>query len=178
MSKRRKLKKVERDSAAINRTGGRPIGIGSDNWPHAWNPETEEDQPMVHLLTIATEDIDADVRDSVVALALFMSSPEMPFYFDDPTADFVVIQLTQEDIDRGELDVPELAAPALEATGLEVLDSSTSGMTFAGGEPVCIQEEGSPDGFVLQFDDRFLNVNLGDSGRLYMYTSWAYWDCY
>ena len=178
MSRQRAMKKTERDPKAINRIGGAPIGIGKDNWPTIRNPNTDEMQPMIHVLTVETADLDIEISDDVAALALFVSSAEMPFYFSDPTADYEVVQLSQKDIERGELEGPELPESPLEATGLEILEKSPSSASFAGGKPRCIQSEGQQKGFVLQFDSQFIYLNLGDGGRLYMYDDWAFWDCY
>lgn len=54
---------------------------------------------------------------------------------------------------------------------------------YAGGIPITIQE---PDAFntfsygpfIMQINERLVNVNLGDSGNMYLFAGGSYWDCY
>lgn len=163
----------------INRFGGHPLGVGVEDWPMLYHPETEEEQPMLHVLTVDARELELAVPSSIRALALFASSAEMPLYFDDPTADYAVVPLTQEAIDKGELPGPELLEPMLDAGVLEFQPQTqrVRGMTFTGGTPRFIQSDDGPSpDFVLQFDERLIPLNLGDSGALYMYTTWAMWE--
>lgn len=178
MSVRRPLKKAERKTESINRFGGAPIGVGVDEWATIRNPSTGESQPMIHVLTVATSDLDVEVGDDIAALALFASSAEMPLYFDDPTCDYRVVQLTKRAVERGELEGPELPEPELEPRGLEIGTGTADSLTYVGGEPETIQEPLPANGFVLQMDSYFSGLNLGDSGGLYMFTDWAMWDCH
>lgn len=166
----------------LNRIGGHPIGIGLDNWPRIFNPATQTDQPMIHVLTVDARAVGAAVPDSVLALALFVSSADEPFYFDDPTSDYAVVPLRQPDIAAGELPAPDLPEHPLPAAVLELKPGRGSGRSYAGGRPRWIQShlhdgEDTPDDFVLQFDTSLVRINLGDSGVCYMFTGWAMWEC-
>jgi len=160
----------------INRYGGRPIGIPTSGWPTIYNPETEAEQNMLHVLTLDTRDLGITRWDG--ALAVFASSTEMPLYFDDPTCDFEVVQISRAALAGGVHRAPSLPERPLKAGVLEVRPaSSVSGMTFVGGRPRYIQSDDSgDDDFVLQLGDGFLPLNLGDSGALYVFESWAMWE--
>jgi len=46
------------------------------------------------------------------------------------------------------------------------------------GEPIWIQEPEDLGDFYMQFDDRFGDMNLGDSGVMYVFAQDAFWQCY
>lgn len=39
-------------------------------------------------------------------------------------------------------------------------------------------DEGGEAGFLMQFDESFVPMNMGDSGVMYVYTDAAFWQCY
>jgi hypothetical protein len=46
------------------------------------------------------------------------------------------------------------------------------------GKPSWIQSPAWGKGpFLMQFDERFLDVNLGDKGRTYVFEDTAFWQC-
>ena len=47
----------------------------------------------------------------------------------------------------------------------------------AGGLPLWIQGEDHVGDFLLQFDDGFVDVNLGDAGVMYVFTDRQFWQC-
>ncbi|MDX1902708.1 MAG: toxin-antitoxin system YwqK family antitoxin [Thermonemataceae bacterium] len=46
------------------------------------------------------------------------------------------------------------------------------------GEPIWLQGDEYEGNFLLQFDERFGDVNLGDSGVMYVFENTAFWQCY
>ncbi len=47
------------------------------------------------------------------------------------------------------------------------------------GDPIWLQSnDGGPNGFIMQFDEKFIDINLGDSGIMYVYNDYAFWQCY
>jgi hypothetical protein len=47
------------------------------------------------------------------------------------------------------------------------------------GKPIWIQEqEDGGTGFVMQLDEGFVDVNLGDMGVLYVYEDGGFWQCH
>jgi len=48
-----------------------------------------------------------------------------------------------------------------------------------GGNPQWLQyNEGDEFSFIMQFDEGFADVNLGDCGLMYVYTDDAFWQCH
>jgi hypothetical protein len=170
----------------INRIGGRPLGVDHKNWPMIFNPNILKKQPMIHVLTIDARALQVPIAKSIRALALFVSSAEMPFYCGDRTSDYKVLALTDKEIARGELEGPTHPEEEEEPLPAGVLcfepsTSESNSRSFSGKEPKWIQprsERNSNRGFVLQFDSWLVPLNLGDSGVLYMFDTWAYWECY
>lgn len=160
----------------INRLGGSPIGISQDQWPTIWDEMEDMEVPMVHVLTIDANSIGYSTQPGIRAFALFASNADMFIYMDDPTADLEVVALTQQALDKGELeagpDVDLLPSYTL------ILEHTTEGLKTdqAGGKPSWIQDEGPEQGLILQGSDDLLGLNLGDCGQLYMYENWAMWQ--
>ena len=160
----------------LSRFGGLPPGLRDGRWPLFYNPELDEALPGTHVLTIETRSLELEVAPEVVALSLFISDPEMPWFFDDPTADLQVIALTADDLNAG-VSAPQDVSSL--PTGLLHFDPPAGGASFVGGIAKYLQQDRptSPEpGFVLQCRANELNINLGDSGLLFMFTSWAMWE--
>lgn len=66
-----------------------------------------------------------------------------------------------------------------EATRTELARLAANLPGRVGGHPLWIQSEERGAGeFVLQCDERLASINLGDMGRLYVFTDTAFWQCY
>ncbi len=48
----------------------------------------------------------------------------------------------------------------------------------AGGEPLWLQGEEYGGEFLLQFDEGFANVNLGDCGIMFVFSDEQFWQCH
>ena len=48
----------------------------------------------------------------------------------------------------------------------------------AGGSPIWLQGDEHDGDFLLQFDESFANVNLGDCGVMYVFTDTQFWQCH
>jgi hypothetical protein len=47
------------------------------------------------------------------------------------------------------------------------------------GSPLWLQSDEDPGSdFLLQFDESFVDVNLGDAGVMYVFVSTAFWQCH
>ena len=47
------------------------------------------------------------------------------------------------------------------------------------GEPLWLQgDEGGGAGFIMQFDESFVDINLGDMGIMYVFTDGGFWQCH
>lgn len=130
------------------------------------------------MLTIEAKPLELEVSSEIVALSLFISDPELPWYFDDPTSDLKVISLTSADLQAGPPSAPQGAA-RLSPELLRFEEAQPQDVSFVGGIAKYIQQDRptQPEpGFVLQCSAYDLRVNLGDSGVLFMFTTWPMWE--
>lgn len=167
--------------AQRSRVGGLPPGIQPRRWPSFYDPERQTSPLGTHLLTVDASELEIAAAPGVLAYSLFMSEPQLPRYFDDPTADFKVVALTAKDLKAQDFSGLELPAP-LRAGALRfdpVPEGEPLRLCYSGGFPRFIHEPWEqrpwPD-FILMIDDYFMDINLGDSGRLSMFTTWAMWE--
>ena len=78
------------------------------------------------------------------------------------------------DIER---DAPELAKPL--KGKLQDLHTVIYQLPIRiGGNPIWLQENEGATGFIMQFDEEFVSMNMGDSGVMYLYEANGFWQCY
>jgi hypothetical protein len=187
-------------SDALHRVGGLPPGGGELKWP------LKNGMPMVHLLTLdlaAMPELRERVTkwksvppEEVRTVSLFLHSPKhndanMPFT-DESAVIFVGERFARETAQApaGAEVLPEepLAAIRIEVPAPLYMAGWTGGKKLKGalgklsvcvaGGPHWIQDPQPGKGpFVMQFDERFVDVNLGDKGRMYVYADTAFWQC-
>jgi len=182
---------------SVKRIAGIPIGVTPATWPHF------EGTPMQHALTLDLAALPA-VRTGQLtnarAVALFVSDFWDNEAFQPHTQESAVIRLSEEDIQQGEPDdilnqskseaytyqvepvtIPlslfnhfeETQQPAA-LTELKNLLYSTS---YAGGQALWMQDNEHQGHFLCQFDEIFVEMNLGDAGIMYMFVDTAFWQC-
>lgn len=180
---------------AIRRAGGRPIGVDEHTRPR------HRGQFMQHLLTIDLDEVPqvrtrsglADAR----ALAVFIGDADDNNAWHPDTDETAVLALTDHDLARGEWDGPEIADPPARSFDLYPLD--VPARTFAadlgadshdrklwklrvmmmsvgrvGGPVLHWSGDTDTDGFVMQFHEEVVDVNLGDGGTMHVFTNVAY----
>lgn len=154
--------------------GGLPPDIGLESWPRF------EGELMTHVLTIAFADVPdfADARSAGVSVFLSTANHHKAFApYSDHAA---VIRLTAEQLasraSRPEGEVLEI----LDAYPIEWAehDGDSPPWSFAGGSPRWIQAPQWAGPFVGQFVEELIDVNLGDSGALYIFGDTAFMQCY
>lgn len=193
------LRRVDSTSSpTLNRIAGSPAGIGSDRWP------TLDDEPMRHLLTLdlATVPEVAARLPGQRTLSLFCLDPEENEAFEPFNEEAAIVLSTEEQVARGVLYEPEGAEWDTEPSAFEVVSLSVPGSIFtefadevpeehrelrelvyrlhgrAGGEPIWLQSAEHEGTFVLQFDEEFVPMNLGDGGIMYVFADAAFWQCH
>ena len=76
------------------------------------------------------------------------------------------------------VDVPEAVFDNWENNeSLAELFEAVHNSAYAGGKPTWLQGEGYEGHFIFQFDEKLIEVNLGDSGVMYVFTNTAFWQC-
>jgi hypothetical protein len=184
---------------SVARIGGKPIGITPDTWP------LFDGKPMEHLITLDLAELPelktgalADAR----AVALFIGDRMENEAYEPGTKETSIIVLSQDDIDKGEpptslresgepasrYEVTPVRVPASvfddpheeeEESPLHELRSAIySSSCYAGGKPLWLQFAEHEGHFLFQFDESFIDVNLGDAGVMYVFTDTAFWQCH
>ncbi|MCH9688906.1 MAG: hypothetical protein K0V04_46160 [Deltaproteobacteria bacterium] len=146
---------------------------------------THDGEPLSHILTLDLQEAPelGALYPGKRALSLFLRSPGRGTFNDEG-----VVVLTAEPGARGQgskpfalvaLDVPTSVfssrARKAEIKQLRGLLFNRAG--YALGEPMWIQSSDPQGQFLFQFDDHF-DVNLGDSGEMYVWSSGTSWQCY
>lgn len=76
------------------------------------------------------------------------------------------------------VDVPEAVFDDWENNeSLEELFEAVHNSAYADGKPTWLQGEGYEGHFIFQFDAKLIEVNLGDSGVMFVFTNTAFWQC-
>lgn len=182
--------------SSVARVGGDPIGIDETDWP------TCEDEPMDHLVTLDLEQMPALCVGPLAAaraVSLFISDRTFNEAFMPDNDEATIVVLTAADVGRGAVPPARPAeepAAALEVTAVEVPPGVFSAgepgepklaalwaelydaSAYAGGQPMWLQSPEHEGHFILQFDEAFIDVNLGDAGVMYAFADTAFWQCH
>lgn len=176
--------------AGNGRIGGLPLGVKTKKWP------TYDDEPMVHLFTI-------DLRELPEAkkrwpkhdhLCFFIWNPDENEAF-EPDSGQTAVLFTTGDEEHDAPDGAEIrpkqgyAVKAAEVdpaiydsepdtdeweTLMDLMDHDLRIL----GRPVWVQDDEDVGGYVGQFSESFVDVNLGDAGTMYLFQKDAFWQCH
>jgi hypothetical protein len=182
---------------SVKRIGGAPIGVTPATWPHF------NGTPMQHVLTLdlaALPALHVGELANVRAAALFISHFEDNQAFRPQTPESAVILLSEDDIQQGEpneilnqhhsepqsYQVQPVTIPIglfnhlgkTEKPGtLRELQDLLYTSSYAAGKPLWMQGNEHDGHFLCQFDETFIEMNLGDAGIMYIFTDTAFWQC-
>jgi antitoxin component YwqK of YwqJK toxin-antitoxin module len=175
----------------LNRVYGAAPGVGADRWP------MHRDEPMHHLFTLDLQtmpELATQIGQDARTLSLFISDPGDNEAYSYDTDETAVVISTQAQIDA-EPAPPDGAPLDAEPNGFEVLavdvdpglwdgDSELRRAIYGAnarvlGEPIWLQDdEGGGGEFYMQFDEGFVDINLGDCGVMYVFDDAAFWQCH
>jgi antitoxin component YwqK of YwqJK toxin-antitoxin module len=174
----------------LNRIGGLPPGVTADEWP------THGDEPMVHLFTLDLATM-PELRRQLGGkrtFSFFMASPEMNEAYEPGNDQTAVVtcddaQVGTEGVapeDAVVRDVQyfepvrvEVPSHVFFAEGGELHKAIYGAHARVLGDPIWLQSEEDGGGtFVMQLDEGFVDVNLGDLGVLYVYDDGGFWQCH
>lgn len=184
-------------ASSVKRIGGVPIGVTPATWPHF------NGTPMQHVLTldlVALPALRVGELANVRAVALFISHFENNQAFQPHTPESAVMLLSENDIQQGEpneilnqhnsetqsYQVQPVTIPVsffnhlgkTEKPGaLRELQDLLYTSAYAGGKPLWMQGNEHDGHFLCQFDETFIEMNLGDAGIMYVFTDTAFWQC-
>jgi len=174
----------------LNRIGGLPPGVPADEWP------TCGDEPMVHLFTLDLATM-PELRQQLGGkrtFSFFMASPEMNEAYTPGNDQTAVVMLDDADV-SADGEAPEDAvvretqyfepvrvevpSRVFFADGGELYKAIYRAHARVIGDPIWLQGEEDGGGtFVMQLDEGFVDVNLGDMGVLYVYDDGGFWQCH
>lgn len=179
--------------------GGAELGVSRVGGPGFDLGERQpryDDAPMTHVFTLATEDVPAlrAAFPEAAAVALYVANPDLNEAYTPYNSETAVVALRKEDLGRG-LAQPtskDLGLAEVRATTLDVPAAAFDGEgeakelrgaiyqlhARAGGEPIWLQDEEGGGRFLLQVDEGFASMNLGDCGVMYVFDDTAYWQCH
>lgn len=181
----------------VSRVGGPGYDLGDRQ------PQGDDGGPMTHIWTLATRDVPAlaAAYPDAVAVSLYILEPQENEAWEADNGLTALVPLTADDLERGEAEPTDedlslrrvsveqidVAAAAFEQDGDDdetsprrLLRGAIYGASArAGGVPIWLQgDEHAADGFLLQFDESFADVNLGDCGVMYVFTDTQFWQCH
>lgn len=169
------------DEGSVSRVGGPGFDL-ADQQPSL------DGLPMSHVLTLDLRELPElqELWPEKRALAVYVSEPGGTAW--DP--DSAVVTLTDEDVARGEaaVDAVQLPLKGVRATRVEVPQPTFASPTLhpkllrailalparVGGQPSWLQQDLGSEGFLMQFDARFVPINLGDGGLMYVFEHGAF----
>ncbi|MGH1342567.1 MAG: hypothetical protein ACRBN8_13485 [Nannocystales bacterium] len=191
----------------MNRVGDTAIGFTAETWPTRSDSEEEddpEDSRKEHVFTLdlaSVPELQSQFPDAA-AIALFIDSRDDNEAYEPHNDETTLVPLTRADLEHGELATDERDAnpfavipvdipaavfdidgenaddPALHDLRTAVYQSSGRVL----GHPIWLQgddDDGDPGSvFLLQFDEGFASMNLGDCGVMYVYDDTAFWQCH
>jgi hypothetical protein len=187
---------------AVCRAGGPPIGVDPDTRPRAAGGGYKQHLLTVDLDAAPAARAAAKL-DGVRALALFIDDAASNDAFLEDNTETAVLLLSDADFARGEwtgeavddppaqgfelhpVDVPTRAFEDNDdfyfnedATGVKELLALHNELMSAervGGALISFGDNERTDGFLLQFSEFVVDVNLGDAGTMYVFPDGAYW---
>lgn len=190
------LKNVDtKPDDSLNQIGGCPPGITADSWP------MYEGEPMEHLFTLDLDTMpEARGPESKTrAVAMFISNARSNEAWEPDNEHTALIRLTNEEVANGRLDAPPGAAtklgyfvPVPADVPVDVFDEELPedselrelrrGIYGASarvlGSPIWLQDSEHFGFLLMQFDEGFVDINLGDSGVMYVFSDAQFWQCH
>ena len=180
------------DPGHFNQVGGVPAGFTQETWPKI-DPDDDDPEPMefLFMVDLATIPELAAAYPDKRALAMFIDSADSNEAYNPDNEECLLIAL-----DETELAQPRLEeSPGIERTEqpyeLYRIEVPVSAFGDSGelhdlvwrlparflGEPIWIQDAEHWGDLLLQFDESFVPMNLGDCGVMYVFDDAQFWQC-
>ena len=162
-------------------------GVGADRWPMV------DGEPMSHLFTIDLKELGMERAYGARAMSVFCFSPHHNEAYAAHNGETAIV--LSDEAQLAATVEPPADLDAEPAQGFEVVAIDVPHDVFfersdlrnavynlgarVGGEPIWLQADESPGSrFVMQFDESFVGINLGDMGVMYVYEDTAFWQCH
>jgi antitoxin component YwqK of YwqJK toxin-antitoxin module len=183
---------------AISRVGGPAIGLDKDSMPQF------DEEYMQHIFTLdikALPSLAAKLPKGTAAVSLFVANPDHNEAYEPGNEQAELVFLTEEDLKTGSFSdddyEPYTEATAVQVTEIEapieifsedynrddedlkeIRNKLYNAPAYVMGAPIWLQSEEHFGQFLMQFDEKFASINLGDSGIMYVFSDTAFWQCY
>lgn len=190
-----------RPPEGVSRVGGPGVELGDRQ------PRSDDGRPMTHIWTLATADVPAlaAAYPGAAAVSLYILDPQENEAWEPGSGYTALVVLSRDDLARPEAEPTEqdLSPQHVAAEHVEVASAAfASGYgeeyegepddsprrklraeiyrvhARAGGSPIWLQSDEHDGEFLLQFDEGFADVNLGDCGVMYIFTDEQFWQCH
>ncbi len=182
---KKKSKKI-----GLGRIGGLPLGVPTDEWPES------DGRLMTHLFTLDLEALpDLQTRfKGHKTMSVFIADPDDNEAF-EPGLGFTAVVFASDSTEHpapagvevrktSYYSVEEKTVPSYvwaadyDEPGWDERMELTSPAAFVSGQPVWIQGDEDVGGFIMQFNEGLVDVNLGDAGTMYVFEDDAFWQCH
>lgn len=177
------------EDPTLNLIGAAAPGVGPERWP------SREGEPMTHLFTLDLRTMPAlkARHPATRTVSVFCLRPSYNEAWEAGTDHAAVVFSTQQHIDAAKPYMPEdievgerawFEPVALQvhaedfAPGNGLCEHIYQASARALGRPIWLQDEEHQGEFLMQFDDRFVDINVGDMGVMYVFADTAFWQCH
>jgi len=191
----------DRPPEGVSRVGGPGVALGDRQ------PRSDDGQPMTHIWTLATADVPALARayPGAAAVALYILDPDENEAWEVGNGLTALVALSADELagPAAEPTEQDLSPKHVTAEHVEVASAAFASSDSdeyedepddsprrrlrsaiyranarAGGEPLWLQGDEHEGEFLLQFDEGFANVNLGDCGIMFVFSDEQFWQCH
>jgi len=187
-------KKISATNITLNKIGGKAMGVPKDKIPML------DDEYMEHIFTLdikSVPELAKKMNDNIAAISLFMSDPRNNKAWEPNNKYTELLFISKEDIKqsffadiklRTQSDVKTFSSDKViipselffseDEDLLEIKNKLWQSPAYVLGNPIWLQEEAYTGEFIMQFNEFFTDINLGDSGEMYVFKETAFWQCY
>jgi antitoxin component YwqK of YwqJK toxin-antitoxin module len=191
-----KNKEETEEAQNYNRIAGPAFGVDAKSIP------MYDEEYMDHILSLDLRSMPllaASFPEDVKVISLYVANPDVNSAYTVDTNETRILELREEDLKKGVFEaeeyepydavvtmhIVELKVPtaifAADVTNEDIRGIKNDLFNAPGyvlGEPIWIQEEVYCDYFIMQFSEGLVDINLGDSGTMYVFKDTAFWQCY
>ena len=170
-------------NADLNVIGGAAPGVAAERWP------MRDDEPMDHLFTLDLATMpQLAARYDARAISVFCFQADYNEAWEPDNDWTAVVFSTEAQIEAGGAP-PDAIDPAPQAffevvtIAVDLANEELRSKVYQAharvlGEPIWLQSDEYWGDFIMQFDEGFAHMNLGDMGVMYVFGGTAFWQCH
>ncbi|MCI5054715.1 MAG: hypothetical protein MRY83_01335 [Flavobacteriales bacterium] len=197
------LERGKSNQKSLNRIGGMPIGLDEQA-----TPKMDDDfmQHLLTIDLKDVPEIAKSYDKDVRAVSLYLAEPSYNEAYQPYNKWSKIVPIKEADIESKKFSAPEFKAHA-EESGLEIFEIEVPSVIFfssddydigaeledelqeirdrlyrapgyVSGNAMWLQAPEHGGNFLMQFDEQLVDVNLGDTGIMYVFSDTAFWQCH